>query len=328
MKKVSIFILLIILHKAGYSQIIKGTILDQSNGSKIEFATVYINGTSAGTYSDKEGYFELDISRFSSMPVTISALGYYSITIYDFPRDKIFSSNLSPKIFELNEVIINSRKIDRERRDVLRIFRNEFIGTTDNADKCVIVNENDIRYSYSSDNDTLKVFALKPLEIYNNALGYKITYFLDKFEYSISGKSFNFLGNVIFNEDLSVGSEKIKSFERKRKYAYQGSRIQFFRALWADNLKSTGFLIKNSKYEILGYNDLVRVENDTKKYLTYSDDLKIYYYSTYPNSYITFVKKNVYFDSNGYFDASGIIWEGQIVRQRIGDLLPYEYKMK
>lgn len=87
-------------------------------------------------------------------------------------------------------------------------------------------------------------------------------------------------------------------------------------------------MIKNSKYEILGYNDLVIVGDSVRKYLTYSEDLKIYYYSTYPTSHISFIKKNVYFDSNGYFDASGIIWEGQIVRQRIGDLLPYEYKMK
>jgi hypothetical protein len=328
MKRSILILLLFTFFINSNAQIVRGTILDKSNGNKIENASVFINGTSAGTYTDKEGYFELDITRYSLMPVTISALGYYSVTINDYSKDKPFVTSLMPKTFQLNEVVINSKKIDRERRANLKIFKDEFVGITENAAKCVIMNENDIRFVLSSDNDTLKAVALKPLEIYNNALGYKITYFLDKFEYSRQGKTFNYEGNVIFNEDLATEDTKSRLFERKRKYAYQGSRIQFFRALWSDNLKSTGFLIKNSKYEILDYKDLVVVGDSLKKYLSYNNDLKIYYYSKYPNSYIYFIKKNVYFDRNGYFDASGLIWEGQMVRQRIGDLLPYEYKME
>jgi hypothetical protein len=310
------------------AQIIRGTVLDQSNGNIIDKATIYINGTSAGTYSDKEGYYELDITKYASMPLTISALGYYSVTLHDFSRDKQFTTYLIPKIFELNEVVINSKKIDRERRANLKIFRDEFLGTTDNASKCIILNENDLSIRYSTDNDTLKVMALKPLEIYNSALGYKITYFLDKFEYSGKDKTFNYTGNIIFNEDLSPEGAKNQALERKRKYAYQGSRIHFFRALWSNKLDHTGFEIRNSNYEILNCSDIVRDGDSLKKYLTYKEELKIYYYSTYPTSNIIFLKEHVFFDNAGYFDASGIIWEGKLAKQRIGDLLPYEYKMK
>ncbi len=328
MKKLVLLLFLLHLFLFCNAQIIRGTILDQSNGNKIDKATIYINGTSAGTYSDKEGYYELDITKYTSMPLTISALGYYSVTLYDFSREKQFVTYLTPKIFELNEVVINSKKIDRERRANLKIFRDEFLGTTDNASKCVIINENDLIFRYSRDNDTLKVMALKPLEIYNYALGYKITYYLDKFEFSGKDKTFNYTGNIIFNEDLSPEGAKNQALERKRKYAYQGSRIHFFRALWSNNLEHTGFEIRNSKYEILNCSDILHAGDSLKKYLTYKEELKIYYYSTYPTSNIKFLKEYVYFDNAGYFDASGIIWEGKLAKQRIGDLLPYEYKMK
>ena len=62
------------------------------------------------------------------------------------------------------------------------------------------------------------------------------------------------------------------------------------------------------------------------KYLKYTDDLYIYYYTS--SSKLVLLKKQVYFDKNGYFDQSGISWEGELVQHRVGDLLPYEYSIK
>jgi len=33
----------------------------------------------------------------------------------------------------------------------------------------------------------------------------------------------------------------------------------------------------------------------------------------------------VYFYRNGYFDGRALIWEGLMEKQRIGDMLPYDY---
>ena len=51
------------------------------------------------------------------------------------------------------------------------------------------------------------------------------------------------------------------------------------------------------------------------------------YLTKQPTSFVIFLKENVYFDPNGYFDPSGISWEGEMSRQRIADLLPYEYSV-
>jgi hypothetical protein len=345
MRKSILLLFLINFFITGHAQIIKGTLRDKVTDSKISFATVYLNGTSVGTYSDGEGNFKLDITKYNSMPLTISALGYYSVTISDFPRDKTFVTYLVPKIFELNEVIINSKAIDKERKANIKIFRDEFLGTTANAKRCVIVNENDILFKNSTDRDTLKAFASKPLIIYNNGLGYKITYYLDKFEFYKKSKSFLYQGSAFFNGDLSSDPTQIKSFERRRKYAYLGSRSHFFSSLWANSLKSNGFLVENSANEALNYEDIVLVRDSFKKYLEYygklkvlseipgkaiqnikiNNTLKIYYLSKTPNSYIELLKDTVYFDRSGYFEGSGVRILGQMAKQRISDLLPYDY---
>lgn len=326
-KKILLFLQILTFCQVGYNQIIKGTILDQSNNSKIAFATVYINGTSVGTYTDQNGYFKLDITKFNSMSLTISALGYFSVTLSSFSKDKLIVVNLKPKIFQLKEVVINSKLIDKERTADLRIFRNEFLGTTDNARSCQIINEKDITFNTGNSDDTLKAYASMPITIYNNALGYRIIYYLDKFEYYKKSKAFFYSGNCIINEDSTSSKTQKQLIERRRKYAYLGSRMHFFRSLWEDDLESTGFVIGNSLYKNLYFVDLVSVDDSLKKSLAYKEDLRIAYYSRVFTSFIHFVKGSVFFDKTGYFDATGIIWDGQMGRQRIGDLLPYEYEI-
>jgi hypothetical protein len=325
MKKTILFLLLINFCSFTYSQIIKGTILDKSNDSRISFATIYLNGTYVGTNSDQTGYFELDITKYSSMPLTISALGYYSITLSDFSKDKPLIAYLTPKVFELDEVVVKSKSLSRERKEKLILFRNEFLGPTENGQNCEITNENDISFNYDSDKDTLKAFASKPLLINNRRLGYKITYYLDKFEYYKKTKSFFYQGTIIFNEDSISDKTQKQSIDRRRRYAYLGSRMHFFRELWTNNLSKSGFKILNSSDENLDYKNLVIQKDSLRKFLSYNEKIGIGYYSRTPSSYIVFHKNEVFFDKNGYFDSSGVAWEGQMAKLRIGDLLPYEY---
>ena len=153
----------------------------------------------------------------------------------------------------------------------------------------------------------------------------KITYYLEKFVSCKRGQYFSYDGSVIFNKDsIADGSQK-QNFERKRRYAYLGSRMHFLRELWNNNLKASGFSIINMYDESLDYKMLVTKKNGPEKFFYYPEKVGIGYYSRDPSSYIVFNKREVFFDANGYFDPQGISWGGQMSRQRLGDLLPYEY---
>ncbi|MCX6320637.1 MAG: carboxypeptidase-like regulatory domain-containing protein [Bacteroidia bacterium] len=327
MKKLILLFLFINVNLVAYNQVIKGTIFDNKTKNIIYSASVYFNGTSVGVLSDENGNFRLDISKYRSMPLTISAIGYYSVTLTDFSTNKPNLVYMNPKLFELNEVVVNAKSQAWKRRENLTIFRNEFLGTTGNAMNCEITNENDIRFKYSSDNDTLKAFATKPILVDNKALGYKITYYLDKFEYDKQSKSFLFKGNIIFQEDATTKGTKKIFFEKKRNYAYLGSRMHFFRALWMDDLNSAGFTVRNSANETISYKKIVFQKDSRTKYLKCPGGLGISYYTKQPTSFIIFLKESVFFDPNGYFEPDGITWEGEMARQRIADLVPYEYSI-
>jgi hypothetical protein len=66
--------------------------------------------------------------------------------------------------------------------------------------------------------------------------------------------------------------------------------------------------------------------NSHRKFLKYIESLSIFYNTR--SSKIVFLKKDkVYFDKDGNFDQAGmyISWEGEMMDQRVGDMLPYTY---
>ena len=330
MKKCLISILLISVCSSAYNQILKGTIQDQSTTMSVNFATVYFNGTFVGTHSDQNGYFELDISKYKSMPLTVSALGYYTVTISDLSSDKYYRILLVPKVFELGEVLVKGKaklKARKEKSVYLKSFSNDFLGTTVNAQKCKITNENDIILKYDAVNDTLKAFSSTPILIENKALGYKISYFLDKFELSKKKNYLSYSGSVFSQEDLTADTSQKEKYEKKRITAYFGSRMHFFRTLWLNNLESTGYSISDTAHNKLRYTDIVVQRDSLIKYLKYRGKLLITYHKR-AVTYVVMSKDGVSFDKNGYFDANAIKWDGEMAKHRIADWLPLEYSVK
>jgi hypothetical protein len=328
MKKLISLILFVSLNIVAYSQIISGTIYDKDTKKIIDFASIYFNGTFVGTNSDKNGHFELENTGNESKPLTISALGYYSVTFTEVSSKKPLVVYMTPKTFELNDVVVAAKSLTRARKSYLELFRSEFLGSTENAESCEIINEKDITFNYESCKDTLKAFASKPLVIYNNALGYKITYYLDNFEYRLKDGSFFFNGNIIFNEDLAKDETKKQLFEENRKSTYLGSRLHFFRKLWANELFSAGFKVQTTYGADLSYNSIVIQRVNGKLFLKFPEKLCIIYSPGKSKSYIEFLKDQVFFDASGYADLMGISWEGDMAVKRIADWLPYEYGIK
>lgn len=326
MRILFLLFLFINLYIAAFCQVIKGTIYEEKTNDIICFATVYFNGTFVGTLSDQNGNFELNISNENrSMPLTVSCIGYHSVTITEFSATIPLIVYMQPQLYELKDVVISDKSLKMKRRRNLRLFKKEFIGTTANAKKCKILNENDITFNYDSDDDTLKAYALNPILIENMALGYKITYFLDKFEYYKKSQATFFCGNFIFNEDLIDDEAKTQFYKSKREQTYLGSRMHFFRVLWSGQLKSSGFIVRSPSYDSLNLDTIVFQDDKQNRFLGFSSNILIEYNNC--ESTIEFIDKFVYFDESGLF-SPGIKWSGEMARQRIADWLPYEYSLE
>lgn len=319
MHQLSLIVLLLIIHYQAHSQNIKGKVIDKLSNNEIAYATIYFNGTSFGTSSDQYGNFEINVTKFKSKPLTISAIGYYSKTVESFYEGELLIVKLKPKVYDINEAIISTTSLVRERKKNLRLFREEFLGTTDNSWDCEIINEEDITFNYFEDEDTLRAYSLKPLIIKNKALGYNIIYYLDVFEYYRDSKFVFFTGNFIFEEDTSANKELI---ERNRNYVYLGSRMHFFRSLWTNELKANHYRIIDANNKKLHYEDLVVEDEHHNKYLKYKGSLRVYYFEIESKLIISDL---VPFEQNGHFAPSDVRWTGAMAGKRIADWLPLEY---
>ena len=322
MRRIIFVFLFISYGLSAYNQIIKGTIMDKKTKEKIIFAAVYFDGTFAGTLSDRNGNFVLDIGNYASRPLTISALGYYSATLEEFSISNLNIIYLTPKVFELEGVVINAKLKEKN----LKVFRENFLGTSKNALNCEIINQNDIAIVF--ENDTLKAYAAKPIQIINRGLGYKATYYLDKFWFYERRNAFLIRGNMVFNEDLIDDESKKEAYRFNREQTYLGSRMHFFRALWKNELATEGYSLKNIGEEEILYSNIVVQPDSLEKYFKYRGMLGVYYHYRLTTSWITFLREYVYFDIRGYFDPLAVSWDGAMAKQRVGDLLPYEYTIK
>lgn len=346
MRKYILLFLFVIGYTIGYSQIVRGIILDSKTKTPISFASVYFKSTLAGTISDEKGYFELDRSKYPSMSITISCIGYYSFTLADFSTSQPIQIFLKSKEYEIKETVIKSKSLVKDRMRYMKKFKEEFLGKNENARKCKILNDSDITFDYYANKDTLRAFALKPILIENEALGYLVTSYLDKFEYSRKSKKVCLIGNIVFKE-YPTNKKKQMVYAKNRKNAYLGSRMHFFRSLSGNDsivdgfkianpsnesllLKdlAAGIKITNSSYYYLHLKDIVVQDSLGNRYLSYPSGLKIIYPEGRGRTYISFLKKYVFFDKTGYFDSSGIAWDGTMGYQRIADWLPYEYTIE
>lgn len=325
MKRILFLSLFINIYSANFCQLIKGFVLDRNTKEPINFASVYFNGTFAGTNTNDKGYFELDGSKFRSMPLSVSALGYYTETLTDFLKHDPVRIYMIPRVFELNEVNVTDKNLEKVRKRNMRLFRTEFLGITPNARFCTILNEEDIRFNYW-DRDTLRAYSREPILVRNASLGYEVKFYLDEFKIDRRTGNISFSGNILFKDDMTTDTLLRQYFHRKRMEAFLGSRMQFFRALWAKDMESAKFSVYKKGGITPDYEEIVESEDSMMKYLGFNEKLFIYY-NDYPCGSIKLLYQGVPFDMNGYFDPLGVSWEGTMSDRRIADWLPYEYEL-
>jgi TonB-linked SusC/RagA family outer membrane protein len=93
---------------------VSGTITDESDGSPLPGASVAVKGTSAGTLTDVNGAYSLQVAANSSTLV-FSFIGYIAQEVQLGNQDQI-SISLKPDTKVLNEVVVTALGISREKR--------------------------------------------------------------------------------------------------------------------------------------------------------------------------------------------------------------------
>ncbi|MDB5232361.1 MAG: carboxypeptidase-like regulatory protein [Chitinophagaceae bacterium] len=254
--KLCYLILLFLLSVSGWSQYkVYGTITDQLTHAPLRGVTVFVNGSSYATLTDTAGNF-----TFENMPVKVFDLVAtrpgYTMGVY---RTGIKTASLKI-IFQLSK---EESEPENNNKDSLsnnlqrwsEPFMSAFIGTSANSYDCYIANPKVLRFNYIDSLQALSVTATEPLQIFNEALGYIVYYYLNDLLIRTNG----LLNNTIiynnsyhyFKELTSKQSLVIAKWKLKRQNAYSGSSLHFMRTLYNNTLREEGFRVRkvNRVYE-------------------------------------------------------------------------------
>jgi hypothetical protein len=224
----------------GQNLSISGIVKDKK-GETIPGAGIYLSNYKNATVSDADGKFVLTNLKPGNYDVLVQMMGFtpYSKNVVLSDKPAVIEIILQENTILLNEVVIRT---DPNREKYINMFKEFFIGRTPNAEKCKILNPAVLDVDYDKDAQTLTVKSSDFLIIENKALGYKLRYMLQFFEYNYKTRIVYYSGLPTF-EDLKGSNAKKKNWQTKREIAYHGSTAHFFKSLYAGTSKQNGFII-------------------------------------------------------------------------------------
>jgi hypothetical protein len=259
-KPIYFFLLLVFLlsgTKVFSQYVIQGKVLDAETLEPVEFATVFINNSTFGDISDEDGQFSINIPA-GNHELIVSFIGYQTFK-YDFNTQTLkanYEFRILPEPIELEETEVEVKR-DREWYRNLDVFKQNFLGTSINAERCKILNPEVLVLDTESKKGILQARAREIMLIENHNLGYTIQYVLEGFEMDLESGISRYAGYPFFIEE-DVPRRRQRSLQTNRDRAYQGSIAHFIRSLHNRTLDAEGYELY--AIDMLPHPDLVSEE--------------------------------------------------------------------
>lgn len=218
---------------------INGHVLDSLTNKPIPGVNVFLSNTLIGLATDINGYFSFELPSNYNYEVVFSHVSYdpkiISIeTLKGF--DKVVVK-LSENVDQLDEVVVTFSYEEWKNR--LKIFTEEFIGTTRNSVRCEILNPEDIHFHFDKEKNLLTASSNELIQIRNEALGYIINHLIVDFKYQDGQVSY--ITKTKFEKLTHKNLVRERKWKKKRDDVYFGSLNHFIHALISNNLKEEGF---------------------------------------------------------------------------------------
>ena len=231
---------------------VTGVVTDSLTNETLPFASVFFAGTTYGTTSDKEGNYSLSTKAPGTYDLVISFLGYetfYRQILLDGSGEVQLNVALVTEARNIGGVVVTAKK-DEKWRNNLETFKRAFLGNSENAEQCKILNEEVLNFDYDPNEQSLEAYAGEPLIIENKALGYRISYLLEDFRILYKYNYTSYYGFTSFKE-MGKESKPKKRWVRNREKSYNGSMQHFFKAVFESRVEEEGFVV-NAAWDLEG----------------------------------------------------------------------------
>lgn len=363
MKTATSFFILLLFYASSFAQsgtyTITGKVIDGLTRAPMQAASVFAQNTTMGTATGTNGDFTLSLPN-GGYDLIVTFTGYETVSRRITTADagnKDIVIEIRQKENAMEDVVI---KASNELKDGWEkygdFFLENFIGKTDNSKGCTIKNKEVLKFYYYKKRNRLKVLATAPIEMENTALGYKLKYTLDSFTHEFGTQASIYTGYPLFEEMKPIDSLQQSTWQENRLKAYRGSMLHFMRSVYDKTLKEEGFEIqfvaRSNDLETAVkladfYGALNYFKDDSTQLaaiLPNQPDVAVLYNKVEPDagyvlinedtpkkfqlSIITIANnESLAIEQNGYyFDQNDITITGYWTWDKVGDLLPYDYK--
>lgn len=223
---------------------VSGTVVDAKTKKPLAGAFVFINQTSHFSVTDSAGKFALDQLENGYFDLVVSK-NKYELLAYRFAA-KTAATAIRFEIIT-KEVTIpglpDSIIIAQQQSKWLPVFRAYFMGHSQNAAQCEIINPEVLRFHFIDSLQLLKITATAPLMVSNEALGYMMNFVMNECIIEQNGEveSNLFLWYKLLTSKAPL---ILKKWSYNRSRVYDGSLLHFMRSLYADTLAAAGFDVR------------------------------------------------------------------------------------
>jgi len=330
----------VLFGQSTYYCTIEGKVIDSNTGEVLHLVNVYLSGTTFGASTSKTGFYCMENIPGGSYQLIFQYIGYEiilkNIIIEDNHKYEI-DVQLLPKIFDSEEIQITSTE-PTEWKNQLIFFKKEFIGETQNADDCEILNPEVLNFQIEQDTNYFIASTDSIIRIINKSLGYKLDVVLVDFRCENDNLTFYRIHTKFELLDARDEKEREKWLEN-RQNTYIASFKHFLSTLARGKIMEENFKLSTSdniNWLLYGYGnylsgDSLKIEDTDlplyKKFFL-DDYLRIYFLpkDLYPPSIIKFIPDHIVVDTLGNILTPGSVeMTGKWYKQRVADTLPREY---
>jgi len=344
MQKRLIFFLLLLPFVSIGQYHITGKIIDSATKAPVADASIFLSNASAGAKSNADGTFTIANVRGGQYTLIASVVGYNT-----YAQSVLVNKDIDLKIISITKknVMLKEVRIGPPRnweKDYER-FKSGFIGFSDNASNCTILNPHVL--DFDSEDGVFTATAQDMLIIENKALGYRIKYMLYAYKDDKKNGQLYYAGAAFF-ENMPGSDHQLKKWKRKRREAYLGSNMHFLRSVIQNRVKEEGFKVErlirkpNPAYNGFGNkytatlittpietSDYSRITDKKGEYaLQFKDCMYVVYNDNQAiGSTVTITSPYAYFDNNGIIlNIQDVLMEGPWGDSRIPEMLPVDYE--
>ncbi len=224
---------------------ITGKVLNNADKKPVTNVNVFLSNSVVGDKTSQDGTFTLQNVKPGKYELVISIVGFQTLrkSIHVDGNLSLPDIQISARVKGLKEVVIKTKE-DPYWDSNFERFKNLFLGTSDFAKRCKILNPKVLNLDIDRQADSLTASSYDFIEIENKALGYRIKYLLNTFTAVDNGfdRSLNYQGDVLFTAMKGTPVEE-RNWRKARLEAYENSEMHFLRAALHNRLKEEGFKV-------------------------------------------------------------------------------------